>query len=319
MILIANPLAKSLRARPARIEHLKRLLLPGDRLQMPQTPAALDAAVAQVRPDETVAIYGGDGTLHRVLTALYAQKKRNPVLVLPGGTMNTIDRGLGGRGPATRRLGDFQQARRQSTALGTTTRWPLRVDGANVGFLFGVGITARFIEAYEAGGTPSPTKAATTLLRAMGGSLVGGAFARAFFAPIPLTLTVDGKVWAQDGWRLIAVGATEEIGLGFAPFSGVATHPGHFHVVGTGSRPRTILRELKAFYRGQTPATAHGGPGTQLTLQHPTPLTYQLDGDLYQAREGTLTVEVAQELTLWKTPGHRDTPLLDGPVRVPKD
>ena len=64
--------------------------------------------------------------------------------------MNTVARGLGIRGKASDIL-DFVVSRHAAGPLPTTRRWLLGVDHQHYGFLFGVGLFARFLEVYYEG------------------------------------------------------------------------------------------------------------------------------------------------------------------------
>ena len=61
------------------------------------------------------------------------------------------------------------------------------------GFIFGIGVIYRFMQAYYDGAPPSPPKAAWTLARSIGSAVINGGFARKLFARYDAQVTVDGK------------------------------------------------------------------------------------------------------------------------------
>ncbi len=264
------------------------------------SPESLDdlhaeAHRARAEGVDAIAIVGGDGTAHRVATAVLmdawadAWSHRSepstspspglPAIALPGGgTMNTISRGLGLRpGRPVRRLRALIEG-----PVRAVRQAPLVVDGTHAGWLFGIGITPRFIEAYEADGTPSPARAAWTLGRALVSVGTGGAFADRFFEPIPATLrTAEGQE-ASGGWLILMAGAAPSVGLDFRPFP-PSHDPRSFGVFGTRSTPAQLARDLVTIrrHRPVSRASAWTQRSTELVITAQSPLHLQLDGDLW--------------------------------------
>lgn len=249
---------------------------------------ALDAAAVQARRTgcDAVAVVGGDGSVSRTLTAVRRAWGSDPwpALALPGGgTMNTVARGLGLRPgavvPTVQRLLDRPPRARRGAAL--------VVDHDRVGFLFGIGITSRFIEAYESGGRPTRLDAVRTLARAVGSALTGGPFTRWLAEPHDAVLEIDGAPAASGGWRIVMAGASPDVGLGFRPFppAPLGDPDDTFGVFGTRSTMPELAADLVRI-RAARPvprpsafaARAHTlvlrfAPGTAPVLQ--------LDGDLW--------------------------------------
>ena len=138
------------RRRPERLDRLEEIAATaGARFEAPPTLEALDATVQAFADDgiETLAVNGGDGTLHRVITAAVAAYGADlpRIAVLPGGTMNIVARSTGwlGRPPeALQRVIDGHTQERTVSLL--------KVDEL-YGFLWGNGLLARFLEVYEDG------------------------------------------------------------------------------------------------------------------------------------------------------------------------
>lgn len=108
--VVTNPRSGKNRRNPGLVRQLAYVL--GDRGEL-QQPGDLDdlARVAQgfrERAIDVLCINGGDGTIHKVLTALVRVYGTDPlpiVALLRGGTMNTTARNLGLRGRAEDLLG----------------------------------------------------------------------------------------------------------------------------------------------------------------------------------------------------------------------
>lgn len=310
--LVCNPRARSERRDPGLRDRLGALLGARGRVVTPDTPAALEAALAALRDEgcTTIALHGGDGTGHRVVTALFdvwGDAALPEVLWLHGGTNNTASRSMGQVGRAEAQLAAWVAAAEGGPALGRTQRWPLCVEGDRRGFLWGVGVVERFIDAYEAGGDASVARAGWTLLRAVGSAFTGGAFAEAFFAPIGCAVEADGVPWPDLPWVMVTAGAVTHIGLDFQPFPRVLDHPGRLHALGTAATPRGLAADLPRLYRGRPPADDRrvDVAARSLTLRSDRPLRYDLDGDLYTARDTTLTVHVDRPLTFLIAPPGR--------------
>ena len=138
----------------------------------------------KARDIDVVCVSGGDGTVHTVLTAMlaaYDGAQLPRVAILRAGTMNTVARGLGIRGNAIDILNFVGRATRparcQRRVVGSSR------DHQHYGFLFGVGLFARFLEVYYEGSEPGPAKAAWLMCRAACSSLVGGRLIRRIMAP----------------------------------------------------------------------------------------------------------------------------------------
>ena len=61
-----------------------------------------------------------------------------------------------------------------------------------------------------------------------------------FFRGLPAQVTGDGVVWPQRSWKILTVGAVDQIGLGFRPTPGVLTHPGGLHAFMPGAQEQVV-------------------------------------------------------------------------------
>lgn len=316
--VIVSARSRSVRRDPGLPDRLQRLV--GDRgvVLVPDSPEALhDATRELARQGVTrVAMHGGDGTGRRVTTAIFASwpDALPEVMWLHGGTMNTVSRSMGHRGRPEAQLRAWLAELDGGPRLPRTVRWPLICEATDrdgralppeVGYLFGVGIVARFIAAYESGVEPSPAKAAFTLARAVGSAFTGGPFAQAFFRGIPMRVSGDGVPWPERAWMILTIGAIDQIGLGFRPTPGAITHPGSMHAFAAASAPMQFAYDLLALYRGAPTGDplAHDFIGKQVVIDAGEDLTYDLDGDLIDVgRHVTVRVDRPLRFLICGTP-----------------
>jgi diacylglycerol kinase (ATP) len=321
LAVICNPRARSERRDPGLRDRFAALVGDAGEVHAPADLPALAALAARLRDDgcRTLALHGGDGTGHRVITALldaWGPDDALPeVMWLHGGTNNTASRSMGQRGRADDQLRALVAAARGAPTLARTRRWPLRIEGRHHGFLWGIGIVERFIVAYEAGGQASVAGAAWTLARAVASAFVGGSFAASFFAPMELEIVSDGARWPDLRHRMVTAGAVDQIGLGFRPFRAMLDHPGQMHALGTASSPAGLALDLPRLFVGRPSRSpdVHERTCRRLIVRSASPLRYDLDGDLYEARTTELVIETTRPVTFLLAPGARPPPNRLGP------
>jgi diacylglycerol kinase family enzyme len=290
--IVSNPASWRNQRHPGTADRLRRLL--GDRgeLRAAGTPEALAEALAAFRGAgiEVLAVNGGDGTLHRVATALAASGSRPWPRLLPlrGGTMNTIATAHRIFGSPEAVLSRLLQPRRAGAAA-AVERDLLRVEAEGlapgVGFLFGTGVAVSFLEAWHATGHPTSATALLLALRAAGSAAIGGRLARTLTRPDALRAAADGEEWPADVFLSVVAGAIPEIGFRLAPLARCDEQPGFFHAVGvTGSAAQLALR-LPAIWMGRPwrRPLAVDAVARDLVLEAPA-LRFTVDGDLYQSR-----------------------------------
>lgn len=280
----------------------------GTRLVEPASLEVLDGEVAVLHREgvDLIAINGGDGTLHRVVTAVIRAWGDDPLptlVSLQGGTMNTVARSMGARGTPGAIADELRRQLSGEHRLPSTVRHVLQVDRTWYGFLFGVGMIARYIEVYDAAGEGGPTQAAVTLARLVGSMVWGGRQARAFFERIEAEVSVDGVMWDGRQWLTVGAGTVDDAGLGFRPFYRSVESVGALHAIGVGSGPLAFAADLLPIRRAR-PMRRGGnvdGVGDRLVIRATAPLRYNLDGDLHDAST-ELEVRIGPALT-WLLPG----------------
>jgi diacylglycerol kinase family enzyme len=298
--IVNNPRSRRNRRHPRIARHLAALLGDDGEVLDASTPEELSRALARFREArvDLLGVNGGDGTAHMVLTGAVRAWEGEPlprVLLLPGGSMNTVARGNGVRGGPERVLREVLRRRTHGAPLRAVARDLLRVsaDGGEptYGFLFGTGIVVSFLEAYAATGRPCPATAALLVARGLASALVNGRFAASLARRERLRVTTDGDEWPDAPYLAVAAGTTPDIGLGFLAFARCDEQPGFFHAVGvTGSLPRLAL-SMPRLRRGAPwrRRLAQDEVARSLVLEGDRP-RFTVDGDLHGA-ERTVAVE----------------------------
>ena len=101
-------------------------------------------------PPTAIAIHGGDGTLHKSLTAIIRAFQDRPlpiIAILPGGTMNVVASSLHLDGRPEGIVAELAALLHAGRPVPTVDRRCLKV-GDIYGFVFGNGLMANFLEEY---------------------------------------------------------------------------------------------------------------------------------------------------------------------------
>lgn len=290
-VVVTNPRSRANRRDPGLASRLSGVLGAAGAVVTPPSLEALDELAPHMAAARFLGVHGGDGTLHRVLTALHrAGLEPPPIALLRGGTMNIVADSVGMKASAVEALaslvgggGEVVERSRLVVDLG---------EREVVGFLAGGGIISRFLELYYEQEDPTPAGAAALLGRGALSALVGGRTARHLTRPFEGELSLDGVAWPGLRWLAVAVGTVEQLGLGFTPFPGIGANPGHLHVIGIASGIAALARELPSVYRGRgvhRPGNREATP-MQLRLSADEAITLMVDGD-FHAGGTTVTMQ----------------------------
>ncbi len=291
--IVNNPRSRRNRSDPRIAGRLRALLGDDGEVLDASTPAELARAVARFRATgiDVLGVNGGDGTAHVVLTAFvraYGHAPLPKLLLLRGGSMNTVAHGHGIRGRPERILRDLLVQRRQGRPSRTMERDLLAVsaDGAppTYGFIFGTGAVVAFLEKYYATGS-SPATAAALVVRAIGSAIMGGPFAETLMRRQRLRVVTDGDEWPDVPYLALVAGATPDIGFGFKAFARCAEQPGSFHAVGLTAGLLPLALALPRIRRGAPwrRALAQDEVARELVAEGDG-IPFTVDGDLHEAR-----------------------------------
>jgi len=256
--IVSNPRAAGRRRDPASAGRLARLLGSDGLALEASTPDELRRAVeAMVAARiDTLAVDGGDGTAHLVLTALAEAWGPGPLprfLPLCGGTMNVVAANHGLTGQPAAVLADHLALRRAGRPQPVVERDLLRVevDGGRplLGFVFATGAAVAFLERFYAG-TPGPLRAWLLGARVAASLVRRGRLARELLRRQPLRVTADGDEWPDASWLTVLAGTVPSLGMGLRPFGRCDEQPGFFHAVGVHGTLPSLLRSLPRLRRG---------------------------------------------------------------------
>ncbi len=306
--LVLNPYAKRHAKDPGLADRLGRVL-GGDGVVRAATSfdelAEVVADFRRLRVD-LLAVAGGDGTNHAVLTHLvrgWGEAQLPYVALLRGGTMNTTANSFGIRRKKPEALlADYKRmyARQALAPMRFVEPHVLRV-GDRAGFIFGTGAIYGFIAEYNSRPDRSPAWAARVLATAVASSTVGGEVIGR------VAQRWEGSVRFEDGTAFpdrdyLTVGASTcgQIGLGFQPFYRSHERPGHIHVLGIHCSAGDFIRGLPRIWRG----VSQGGERTYERLCRTAVLVprhrevpYMIDGDVY-VHEGELEIACGPKLRI---------------------
>jgi diacylglycerol kinase (ATP) len=304
--VVLNPRSRANRRDPAMGERLAAALggagqvLAAESLErladMTQTLAA--------SPPSAIAIHGGDGTLHKSLTALvraFGDKPLPPIAVLPGGTMNVVAASLGLDGRPEDILLRLASSVRRGHGLNTVARRCLHV-GDIYGFVFGNGLMANFLEEYYSTEQYGTSRALWLLARTFTSALVDGPYSHKIFRRFEGTVSVDDQ---ELPWRrLTGVGAAtvREVGLGFKLNHRADEDPDRFGCLAIHSGPLSLSLDLVAVHqgRGVSPERAFSSVATRMRVE-PTDghNVYTVDGDLYRST-GALDITLGPTIRFFR-------------------
>lgn len=291
-----------------------------------RAPEELPGALKELGPGlDVLAVCGGDGTLMATVSAaisLYGGKLP-PLLILPGGTMNTVARNLGVRGRPERILDRLLASTTAAKGLPAVPRFVQElmrvvtrdeqpmvkgqlveaepgVSHTRYGCIFGAAMGARYLSAYSR--HPGLLWAAWLGLRTVGSALIpgGGPFARWLFERTPAELTIDGQPADETAFRLILCATVPDVGLGMRVPWQAGCVPDRFQIIASSLPITQNALQVGRMQRGQP---LRGQPHIDRLAQHAElrfarsqPLT--LDGDLFAAREVELSLGPPLEILL---------------------
>lgn len=326
IVAFVNPLSRANRRDPALIERLRTALGSAGRVLAPATLEELAEAARSLAaaPPAVVAVHGGDGTLHKVLTALLAAWRDSaagaplPALaILPGGTMNVVASSLNVLTDAEEFLAalaaDIQRDRPPQTLSRRCLRFleqPV-AEGTSAterhGFVFGNGAIASFLEEYYSTGAYGAPRALWLAARLVTSVPVRGEFSERVLRHYRGQTVIDGVPVPRDELLAVTASTVREVGLGFKLNHRADESLERFSVVAVHGGPASVLLDVPGVFggRGLSPANALTRVATSLALTGADgPMTYTIDGDLYTA-PGPLRVEMGPLLSFVRPPPGR--------------
>jgi diacylglycerol kinase family enzyme len=301
--VFVNPRSGACRRDPGLPSRFARLVEPAGRVITPGTFEDLDqeASALAASPPAAVAIHGGDGTLHRVLTALlraWGERRLPPIAILSGGTMNVVVNSLGIGTPADTLLPRLAAAVARPAPLPVLMRRCLII-GDRFGFVFGNGFVADFLTEYYNQEGYGRARAVEMLSRLLPSTLFGGELAGRVFRGFTGRVVVDGQELPYRRLSAISAGTVKEVGLRFKLNHRADDDPERFSVLAIHAGALALLTDVAAVYAGRGISEKHAFSALAKRLEIASDyddMPYTIDGDLYRAK--TLTVAIGPQLEI---------------------
>ncbi len=295
---ISNPSAGANRRHPRRLAAIDAALGPTDRHVRTRSVAQVERALREFREHhiDTLAINGGDGTIHWCLTVAHRVWDLNGnacpfILLVPGGTFDSLvtDLQLPSKLPTIlAALPRLTTAEGEPSHIRTSV---LRI-GENIGLTFGLGLTGQVVEEYKTTAHPGAGKLAAVTLRTVLSAAIKGSFIQKLFAPIPAKIIVDGQNEPLGEVNYLVASSIERTGF-LVRFPAAANRNRarqfslSYGIVKRRDLPRIFAAPLsqKLF---PSCIQIHAVRGFEVITRQDAP--YTIDGDAYRLR-GDLRVE----------------------------
>ena len=309
VLVFVNPGSRANRRDPGCADQFAKILGASGRVAVPASLELLaeEARLAAAELPSVIGIHGGDGTLHRTLSALvaaYGTRPLPPIAILPGGTMNVVASSLGIRVKPENLLGELAVNHRAGTAPATLRRRCLRV-GSNYGFIFGNGLLTNFLKEYYARGSYGAWRAVWIVSRTLFSLLTTRRYARRIFRRFRGRVRIDGTTLDRTDLTGIGAGTVSEIGFRLKLNHRADDDPERMGGLAIHGGPISLLFDVLdvRLGRGLSPKRAMSFVADRLLIEPEEPETlYTLDGDLYSA-PGPITVEVGPALEIVRPKG----------------
>jgi hypothetical protein len=288
--LIVNAAARGVKRRYLGRELFWRQHVPDDLVRITSNVEELDEAIAAFRGAgvHTVAVLGGDGSVHHLVDAVarsYRETDAPILLALAGGTMNGLARALGSAGDPAQVLrvavaalaGAAPRVRAQHVLCVTDAR-----DGrVHHGFSFATGLIYRVYQHYYRSPEPGLLDAIRASLLPLKAALCGGPF----YHGVRLVVRAGGAPWLPEPPHTAAASVMDNPLLWFQPFGAPLGDAAAFHLGATSMRPWEIAPRLWSIFRGRCRhPRLRVGRVRDATVQGD--IGYLIDGDLYPGDGG---------------------------------
>ncbi|HEY5452347.1 MAG TPA: diacylglycerol kinase family protein [Polyangia bacterium] len=306
--VIVNPRSRANRRNPRIAAEFQAIVGDRGRIFAPKTLEELEAMAAEIRrsPTTVIAVHGGDGTLHKTVTALaraFGDDPLPPIGILCGGTMNVVATSLQIRERPSVFLKSIVEADRTGQPLETIRRRCMRI-GDELGFLFGNGMPANFLTEYYGSGEYGPARAAWLLARAFFSALWHGPFIQRLFKRFEGSVHVDGVLLEQTKFVGLMAGTVREVGMGFKLVHRADDDPERFGVLAMHSGVLSLALDVPAVRTGRGIAArrAYSAVASQMNVQSKNgSWAYTIDGDLYRTDE-PVAISVGPRIDFLKPP-----------------
>lgn len=304
--VLVNPRSRANRRNPRIAAEFQALLGETGRVFAPRSLDELAQVAGELRRSmpSVIAVHGGDGTLHKTVTALlraFGDTPLPPVAALCGGTMNVVAASLDIRERPHTFVQQLAEDARVGRAPDTIRRRCIHVDG-QYGFIFGNGLMANFLNEYYGPGGYGPWRAIWLMLRLVGSAMILGPFMRRVFHRFRGVVKVDGVPIEWPDFTTVGAATVREVGLGFKLIHRADDDPERLGVLAIHSGPLSLIPDFPAVHagRGVSPSRAFSAVASTVDIE-PTEdvMAYTIDGDLYR-KTGPLRISVGPHIEFIK-------------------
>ncbi len=302
--VIFNPLAGKNRKRSWMAESLSKVLNHHGILVETETKDDLKNAILEFkqRNIDIIAISGGDGTIHMVLSAVINIYKDTPLpkfMALRSGTMNTFTNSVKFKGKSIDILKTTVEKYEKAEPFIEINQHLMKIND-KYGFMTGAGVVSNFLDAYYASPNPGPVHAAKMVSGIIFSTIFRTQYAKDIFNQTKFKVTIDGKPLESKEFTYILGCTIKELGLGFTPTPHAYHKPGHFHFHASSMNPMSLVPKVPALWLGKIithPDLHHNGIAKEVIVEPIGKLRWMLDGDLYTT-EVPLHISVGPTITV---------------------
>ncbi len=273
----------------------------------------LDESMTEITPDipaiepalkrlkekniKVLAIYGGDGTFQKTLTAafnVWEKEEMPPVLPLKGGTANALVKNMGIKKKAKNYMNRFWKfASRNKVEKVELFEVPmLKVDDSsnghcNYGFIFTNGLAYKSIEQYQSAQNPGMWDVFRTGIYPVIAYYIGMKGAKDYFQQphMNIELVMPDNEYSYSGPVNVALCSTlKKLLLWYAPFRGSITGTNGFYCLINHMELDDLFDNFMALARGRMEAEGHINAVAR-NLKIGTDSGYMIDGELFRRSE----------------------------------
>ena len=286
--VVVNPIAGRNRVRTDRSERLAAVLGDSGVVRETEDVGQLAGVAREFleRRIDVLGVCGGDGSIHRCLTAfipVYGAEPLPRVLPLRAGTINFVAATIGcRRGPPERVLGQIVRRYQKGATYDTTERDLLCINGDEYGFVVGAGAVVNFLRAYYGRQGTGAASAAWLLTKVIASGVLGTNLIRGIAQPVEADVFCDDERVPFRVFTVILGATVEQIALGFRPTYLANRKRGYLHFVGGPIGAWAMLKKLRRLRRGfpiEEP-TLYDNLAQRLTVRFGRPTSFMIDGDI---------------------------------------
>jgi len=286
--IIINPRSKSFRDDPVSLTNIKNLLEeksePEILYEITNETDDIEKAAKRFKDNgiEILAISGGDGTCRVTLTRVinvYGSDTLPQILILRGGTMNTIASSLKIRGKPESILKRLLDSISSGEELNIIKRHILHIND-RYGFIFGNGFFYNFLETYYEQAYPYVAKGFLLVCKTFFSALFNTSFSKKIFKGFNVSLTINGEKIQMENMGSITCSTIPYIGFGFTPYKRTLEKEGHFHLLCFPNNKKQIISQIPNLFSGNTKeGNLPEYVIERVKMETDEAIGYQLDGD----------------------------------------